>query len=51
MRRINSVLTVAALMATMLIGSAVPALANYEHYLETPSQVSTTPYPQRVVPL
>jgi hypothetical protein len=36
MRRIILVLTVAALMAAMLIVSAVPALANHEHYLETP---------------
>ena len=51
MRRINSVLTVAAIRAAMLIGSAGPALANHEHFLETPSRVSTTPYPPRVVPL
>ena len=39
MRRINSVLTVAAIRAAMLIGSAGPALANHEHYLETPDLI------------
>ena len=36
MRRIISILTVAAVMALMLVVSAVPAFASHEHYLLTP---------------
>jgi hypothetical protein len=36
MKRIISVLTVAAVMAAMLVVSAVPAFASHEHYLLTP---------------
>ncbi len=36
MRRIRLVFSVAALMAAMMVVSALPAFASHEHYLVTP---------------